>query len=323
MSSASSTEWPAFFTLSGDRYVPRDLARGFWSRETISGPPACGIVARELENAYLASEPEFFPARLTVDLSRPVPAEPLLVRTRLSRDGRRIRVADAEVFGTDDENAVARATAVFLRRSAQPPGAVWRPRSARPVPGDDDPPPEVTPVYGSDIGWSGDISAHRDSSRKRLWVRRIAAVHGELPSPFIKAAIVGEQASFVTNWGSMGVEFINVDATLNLARLPVGTGLGVEAEAHLSDDGIAACAATLFDTEGPVGICTVTALAAVDRRLDLSRGVTAARRLSAMRRHRVFWIAGGMVVIGVLLHVLIRAWKVAAAAGWPACRRRG
>jgi hypothetical protein len=273
-----AAEWPAFFDLSGGRYVARELALGFWSRNTISGPPVCGIVARELELAYLENGTEFVPARLTVDLSRPVPAAPLTVRTELVRDGRRVRVADAMVYAADDgENAVARATAVFHRRSAQPPGAVWREQRARPVPGEGDPPAAVTPVYGSETGWSGDITAHRSASRKRVWVRRIGAVAGEKPSPFVCAAIVGEQASFVTNWGVKGIEFINVDATLNLSRLPNGTELGVEADSHLSDAGIAACAATLYDRDGPVGVCTVSALASADRRLDLARRELAAR----------------------------------------------
>ncbi len=104
-----------------------------------------------------------------------------------------------------------------------------------------------------------------------MWVRRIAVVAGEPPSPFERAAIVGEQASFVTNWGARGIEFINVDVTLNLARLPTGTELGVEADNHLSDTGIAACTATLYDSAGPLGICTVSALANAQLALDLAR----------------------------------------------------
>ena len=266
---ADEVEWPAFFELSGGRYVPLPLALSFWSDQAISGPPVCGMVARELGNTYLSEE--FVPARLTVDLSRPVPAAPLTVSTRLIRDGRRIRVAEAEVLAGDG-NPVARATAVFLMKSGQPTGVVWERAHVPPVPdGPGVPGPDVTPVYGSDGQWSGDIAAYRNSDRKRVWVRRIAAVDGEKPSPFERAAIVGEQASFVTNWGTRGIEFINVDVTLNLARLPIGTELGVEADSHLSDCGIAACAATLYDSAGPVGICTVTALANAQRPLDLAR----------------------------------------------------
>ncbi len=116
-------EWPTFFELAGGRYVPLPLALSFWSDKAISGPPVCGMVAREIGNQYLSAG--FIPARLTVDLSRPVPAAPLTVRTRLVRDGRRIRVADAEVFAGDGA-PVARATAVLLMKSGQPPGAVWQ-----------------------------------------------------------------------------------------------------------------------------------------------------------------------------------------------------
>jgi hypothetical protein len=264
-----AVEWPAFFELSGGRYIPLPLALSFWSDKAISGPPVCGMVARELGNKYLSGE--FVPARLTVDLSRPVPATPLTVSTRLVRDSRRIRVVDAEVL-TANGDPVARANAVFLMRSAQPPGAVWQRQHVPSAPADGDAPgQDVTPVYGSADLWSGDIGAYQNSDRKRVWVRRIAVVDGENPSPFERAAIVGEQASFVTNWGTKGIEFINVDVTLNLARLPVGTELGIEADSHLSDTGIAACAATLYDSAGPVGICTVSALANAQRSLDLAK----------------------------------------------------
>ncbi|MGG7104795.1 acyl-CoA thioesterase domain-containing protein [Rhodococcus sp. 24CO] len=132
-----------------------------------------------------------------------IPAEPLTIETTRIRDGNRIRVADASAL--HDGMVIARATAVFLRPSAQPAGQLWG-RSAIPQP----PPADLpaleqaitVPLFGSDDrpdGWSVAIHEHQGSNRKRMWSQRIAAVRGETPSPFVAAAIVGEATNLVTN----------------------------------------------------------------------------------------------------------------------------
>lgn len=87
----------------------------------------------------------------------------------------------------------------------------------------------------------------------------------------VHAAIVGEAASLVTNWGSAGVGFINADLTLTLARMPVGTDLGIETDNHLSAEGVATGSAVLYDREGPVGMCVVTAVSNAARQIDLAQ----------------------------------------------------
>ncbi|MFD3702288.1 hypothetical protein ACFWUP_04015 [Nocardia sp. NPDC058658] len=49
--------------------------------------------------------------------------------------------------------------------------------------------------------------------------------------------------------------------SITFSRMPIGDEMGLEAETHLSDDGIAAGAAVLYDEQGAFGICTTTALA--------------------------------------------------------------
>ena len=66
---------------------------------------------------------ELQPARLTVDLLRPVPIEPVTIETSIQREGRRIRLVDAAML--QQGRVVARASALFLRRSAAPEGEVW------------------------------------------------------------------------------------------------------------------------------------------------------------------------------------------------------
>ena len=74
------------------------------------------------------------------------------------------------------------------------------------------------------------------------------------------AAAVADSASMVTNWGSRGVEFINTDINLTLARLPVSREIGLAATDRVLADGLAVGTVVLFDREGRIGSCTVTAM---------------------------------------------------------------
>ena len=72
----------------------------------------------------------------------------------------------------------------------------------------------------------------------------------------------------VTNWGSHGVEHINADITLTLARLPVSREVGLAAVDRISAEGIAIGTATVFDRQGRLGTATVSALANTKRSID-------------------------------------------------------
>ncbi len=57
--------------------------------------------------------------------------------------------------------------------------------------------------------------------------------------------MVGETTSLMTNWGTAGIGFINADLTLALSRLPEGPEIGIEADNHLSVDGISVGSTTM------------------------------------------------------------------------------
>lgn len=82
----------------------------------------------------------------------------------------------------------------------------------------------------------------------------------------------------VTNWSDAGVGFINTDLTVALSRLPLGAEVGLEADNHLSEQGIAVGAATLFDRHGAFGTALITAVANAQRQITAGRldGVIAA-----------------------------------------------
>ena len=110
-----------------------------------AAPTSAACSARAIELA--GGDPGLQPARLTVDLLRPVAlADPVRVDTNVERDGRRIRLVDAAMRQND--TVVARASALFLRRGEQPPDAAWT------MPIEMPPPPISRPTYRETSPWN-------------------------------------------------------------------------------------------------------------------------------------------------------------------------
>ncbi|MFC9995051.1 thioesterase family protein [Nocardia sp. NPDC127526] len=261
---------PAYFDVVDGGFEPTATAASQWSSEQVVGPALCGLMARQLELEHATEG--FVPVRLTVDMFSAARFRRTATPTLRVRDGNRIRVADVTVV--QDGTVAARASAVLLRPAEQPPGQLWR-RDREPQP----PSPEVAPPWtelrpplfdsdGSAEGWSLRPTDHDNSSRKRTWQNPIRVVTGEELSPFVRAALVGEATSMMTNWGDAGIGFINTDMTLALARMPEGPEIGVEADSHLSEHGIAVGVATLFDRRGSFASAMVTSVSNAGRQIS-------------------------------------------------------
>ncbi|GLW06724.1 hypothetical protein Misp01_18540 [Microtetraspora sp. NBRC 13810] len=252
---ADTDDRAAFFTLDGEDLVPAPLAHSPWSPDMLHGRLVGALAARALEHAH--AEPSLHAARLTVDLFRNSPLVPLRVTTTRVRDGRRIRVADAEVSGP--QGTVGRATVVFLRRGEQPPGEAWAPEPWR-LPEVGEPPATGggwTPPF--DLWWPGErLTAARNTG----WLREThPLVEGESISPLVRAALAADFASPLVHHGTRGLQYINADYTLTLSRLPLGDVIGLRSDGHLSDEGVAVGQCTVYDASGPFGHCAVTAVA--------------------------------------------------------------
>ena len=256
----------AFFNRDGEAFVPTPLAQGPWG-STVSGNRVGGILAWAIERE--ADDHELQPARLTVDLLRPTAMAPVRVQTTVSREGRRLRLVDAQLVQNGD--VAARASALFLRRSEQPPDDVWSsPITMPPPPAESDEPPQdahmffwsygLNPVQGSPgIGFTEWQQASRP---KYAWTRETKLlIDGEPLSPFTRAAMAGDVTSSLTHWGTDGLKFINADYTLALSRQPEGPYIGLAALTHYSHAGIATGVATMFDQTGPIGSGMATAIA--------------------------------------------------------------
>jgi hypothetical protein len=256
---------PAFFLPDGDTFVPTVIARGPWG-QTISGNVVGGLLGHAVERD--AGDPEFQPARLTVDLFRPAAMAPLRVDTTLSRAGRRLRLVDAVL--TQADTVVARASALFLRRGEQPADGVWTsPVTMPPLPPTPDPVPDnlsmLVWTYGKNSHTPGPdfgLSAWQHAGPKYIWVRDLKPlVDGEPLTAFTRAAMAGDMVSSLTHFGAGGLHFINADYTLTLSRLPEGPYIGLAALTHYSHAGVATGTATIVDQFGPIGSGVATALA--------------------------------------------------------------
>jgi Thioesterase-like superfamily len=261
----SATVPTCLFLTDGKSYVPTRLARGPWG-PSISGNYIGGLLGRVVEQEV--DDVDLQPARLTVDLLRPVALQPVQVRSSVVRAGRRLRLVDAVM--TQNDELVSRASALFLRRSEHAVDTVWTSPVAMPaVPAEPDVlPDDVSMVfhsYGRDpvAGSPGvGVDEWRHGGQKFAWTRELKLLVDDEPlSPFTRAVMAADVTSSLTHWGIEGLQFINADYTTTLSRLPEGNYIGLAAVTHYSHAGVATGVATLFDETGPIGSGMATAVA--------------------------------------------------------------
>lgn len=261
-----STE-PAHFTLTeGGAFMPSLFAQSHWDDDQLNGPAVVGVAARALENH--CGSPDFMPTRFTADLFRAARNAPTTVVVRVVRDGRRVRSAECDVV--QDGRTVTRATLVQYRRSSPPSGREW----TAPISPVQPPPPDdsILPFVGSDEeGWTRSPAAHQNDSRKQFYNDGIKVLAGEKNSPFVRAVIIAEATSLVTNLGTQGIGYINGDLTAAFSRLPVDDWIGIQADSHWAADGISVGTATLFDSQGAFGSGMATAVANPAAQINFSR----------------------------------------------------
>ena len=249
-----------FFSRDGDSYQPGSMSRGPWSPTTLHGRVVAGLLAHVIEQRH--GEPDLTPARFTIDMYRMPDLSAATVTVTPIREGRRIKVIDAEYLVNGV--SMARATCVFLRQTENPEGTVWSPPNWDAPKPDDIPPPENGRQAMGGM-WAtrrieGDFGVYTPS--KRLWMSEVReCVGGEPMTPFVRVALAADFASPFANSGDKGLNWINSDITLYLARLPATEWVGFEVRNHQSHRGVAMAECWLYDEEGPIGTSSVAALA--------------------------------------------------------------
>lgn len=242
-------------------FSPTEHSLGPWGADLLHGGPVAALLAHQLLAS--AADGEWFPARLTVDLMRPVSMSPLEVSTTIVRAGRKAKLIGAECHGSGAQ--VARATLQLIARGDVPipldsPAHAWLLSGAPST-------PEGTPVALMSAT-TGETSFHRSSvehrSRKDLngglgpgsdWIRvSCDLLPGEPLAPFERAVCAADFSNGISS--SLPFEkytYVNADLTLNLFRLPVDEWVLVDAISHIGEHGIGLAESTLFDREGLLG----------------------------------------------------------------------
>jgi hypothetical protein len=250
---------PAFFAPTDGGLEPHPDACGPWSDDMMHGRLLAGLAAWAVERDH--GHDDFVPVRLTVDLYRSPAMATTTVDTRLVRGGGRVRAVDA--FITVGGQDVARASTLWLKRTAGPEDEDQLPRSiAWNAPSPDacaavSPSPDafdVRPIDDRGFGAPG-------PEPRRVWLRdRRPLVAGSVLTPFVRAALSADFASPLANSGPDGIDYINADLTLHLGRLPGGEWIGIETGDRVATDGVSVAQCVYFDDDGPIGFSTVCAI---------------------------------------------------------------
>jgi hypothetical protein len=257
----------AIFIPDGERFIPTELAASPWGAQVLHGGPPAGLLARAIERAH--ADPEMHVSRITVDLFRPVPREPLHTTTRIVREGRRIAVVEASLFAGETE--VSRATALLLRQSTVdlpgehlPPAATLHRPEGIPTTGlsemlaGDATTGSPRPRMDGVRGFHTTIEVRRVDARPgggTAWIRiPVPFVLGEETSPLVRVAATadfGNALGHIRAGASIG--FINADISLYLHRMPVGEWIALQTHGSAQPHGVGLVESIVHDVSGPIG----------------------------------------------------------------------
>src|SRR3984893_4422884 len=248
-----------FFTRDADAFIPTAAASGPWDPKSLHGRVIVGLLAFAIEQRH--GSDDFVPARFTVDMFRLPGFAPIEVKSRLVRDGLRIKVVEAEFFSGGV--SMARASCQLLPKTEKPEGRVWSPLNWD-VPAPADIPAPTDPRLGMNGKWTTRpiVGAMGTVGPRRLWMSEVRdLVDGVALTPFVRVAVAAGFGSPYANAGDTGLGYINSDVTLYLYRLPVTEWIGFEVVNHHATDGVAIGECFLYDQQGAIGTSTVAALA--------------------------------------------------------------
>lgn len=252
------------YRRAGEVYTPTEWAGSPWSRGLQHGGPVCGLVARAAE--AVGRETGLRVVRLTVDLCRPTPLEPLALVCQPLRRGRRLALIEVRLRRGEDD--VTRATALLLAPSGERAGP-WRPPEP-PPPG----PEGIAPIhlmpreYEAQVppGFhkSVEVRLAEDELGPALWATTpLALVSGEATSPLVRAAMLsdltyGLSARLLLRRRLVAPDprrgaLINADTTLYLERPPEGEWIAMRSGSVQELEGVGVAEVVQLDRAGRYG----------------------------------------------------------------------
>lgn len=261
------------FERDGDAFVATELSTGPWSRDALHGTPVTALLAHEL--AAVPGGEDMFPARVTVELFRPVGHTPMRVALEVTRPGKKVRVVEARLIDATSAGrspVLARATLQQIRRAPVPLPA--RHREIDPV----DPPPslpEDEPAADSSMYRDDPPAFHNAAVEHRSsdgffdalgpgfdWIRiHTDLLPGVALSPFERAVATADFGNGVG--ATLPVPeylFVNPDLTVVLSDLPTDEWVALEARTRLGDHGVGYNESAIYGRNGRIGRSTQSLL---------------------------------------------------------------
>jgi hypothetical protein len=256
----------AIYRREGELYLPTEWAGGPWSTEHQHGGAAAALMARGALAA--ARETGLRVARLTLDLFRPVPMQPLRLARRFARKGRRIALVELALLRGELE--ITRASALLLldRPEMAPAWSSGGGDAAPPGPDACEPIEFMPLAYRARIPpgfhFSLEVRMARAAEAPLAWAHTpLDVVQGEPTQALERAAAVsdltfglGSRAQLRRSWiagDAMRVRFINVDTTLYFEREPEGDWFALRPTRIADDRGTGVAEVASYDQRGRYG----------------------------------------------------------------------
>ncbi|HEY6131736.1 MAG TPA: hypothetical protein VIV27_06935 [Halioglobus sp.] len=250
----------SIFEFDGKQYLPTDAALGPWRPDGLHGGAVNALLARSLESkGYLI-------ARLTMDMVRRVPREPLTITLGEENGSSRIRRQSAQLWAGETLVAQAQALKLLHRNVDVPDEAVekqiWNPADVALPEQLTDQERQAGQKYVGYPSFTSHAIAVRFADghfRKpgpvTVWIKlMLPVVAGEPLTPVQRAAAAADYAS-----GANGIlpfsqwSFMNADLTVHFSRPPVGDWIAVSSRVSSQKTGIGLGEAVLHDAVAPFG----------------------------------------------------------------------
>ena len=273
--SLGTTPVSLFVRLDDDVVLPTALARGPWDPGALHGGPVAALLAHAVERLH-SDDVEWFVARLTVELERPVPIEPLRLQADVTRPGRKVSIVDAVITRADSGAVLARARALRIRTAdvALPMDDA----ELAPLLAIEPPPPGPEHGRAGEIGPEGEIGFHNGGTDHRFvqetgavgpvvdWIRLRVPLFADLVlTPLQRVAAAVDFANGISHvLPCESYLFVNPDLSLHLFRPLRGELVGMASATHHGASGVGMSDTAVFDVDGRVGRSSQSLL--LDRR---------------------------------------------------------
>ena len=251
-------------TFTGS-YTSTEHTVGPWAADLQHAGPPTALLVHSTSHLGRPDAPvpdRALPARVTVEILRPVPVAELVVRARLVRPGRRVALVNAALApraGADDP--VMTASMWLVRRAEADLPLPVTPRQPPPGPGAEQPPAGTwRGGYLHAVTWELAAGSFAEPGPATTWTRlRVPLVDDTPTSGVERAAVVADAGSGISAWADpSALLFVNTEITLHLTTEPVGEDVWMDSRTSLDPAGIGHAHTVLGDRTGSIGTADAT-----------------------------------------------------------------